>query len=63
MYKASQEEAEAQGAAADASAAAGEDGGNSGSDDGSTVVDAEFEEVNPNAETGNTDSDGTKKDA
>ena len=63
MYKASQEEAEAQGAAANASAAAGEDGGNSGSDDGSTVVDAEFEEVNPNAETGNTDSDGTKKDA
>ena len=63
MYKASQEEADAQGAAADASAAAGEDGGNSGSDDGSTVVDAEFEEVNPNAETGNTDSDGTKKDA
>jgi molecular chaperone DnaK len=63
MYKASQEEAEAQGAAANASAAAGEDGGNSGSDDGSTVVDAEFEEVNPNAETGNTDSEGTKKDA
>jgi molecular chaperone DnaK len=62
MYKASQEEAEAQGDAGDASTA-GEGGDKSSNDDGSTVVDAEFEEVNPNAENGDNDGDNTKKDA
>jgi molecular chaperone DnaK len=59
MYKAGQEEAAAQG---DASAESEGDGKPS-DDDRSTVVDAEFEEVNPNAETGDTDGSSAKKGA
>jgi molecular chaperone DnaK len=59
MYKASQEEAEQQAEAGDA--AADGDGGTPAEDDGATVVDAEFEEVNPNAESSDADSDEKAK--
>ncbi|MBT4702388.1 MAG: molecular chaperone DnaK, partial [Rhodospirillaceae bacterium] len=65
MYKASQEEAEAaqQAEAGDAAASEG-DGNKPAEDDGATVVDAEFEEVNPNAESNDAGSDEeAKKDS
>jgi molecular chaperone DnaK len=62
MYKASQEEAEAAQQAETGDAASSD--GNSdkpAGDDGATVVDAEFEEVNPNAESSDTGSDEEAK--
>jgi molecular chaperone DnaK len=63
MYKASQEEEAAQQAEAGDAAAPDGEGNKPADDDGATVVDAEFEEVNPNAESSDAGSDeGTKKD-
>ena len=62
MYKASQEEAEAAQEAEAGDAAASESNGDkSAEDDGATVVDAEFEEVNPNAESSDAGSDEEAK--
>ena len=62
MYKASQEEAEAaQDAEAGDAAASESNGDKSAEDDGATVVDAEFEEVNPNAESSDAGSDEEAK--